>query len=90
MKRIDYVLYIANQYCRAYVGEPYRPSAGHVFDYASVLKTLGISAKDFCGAGSMRLFDKKLKDDYVGTQFPDDVVKNAIIREIKAKIQKQK
>jgi hypothetical protein len=88
MKRVDYILYTVDQRCRAYVGEPYEPYSGHIFDYESVLKGLGVEKRDFCGAGSMRIFDRKLLFDYACLHFEDKVIKNVVARAMMEKVRK--
>lgn len=85
---MDYVLYTENQYCRAYVSEPYSPARDHSFDYGRVLREIGVPKSEFAGAGSMRLFDRKLMYDYSRPLFCDNVVKEAVAKALRAIKQK--
>jgi hypothetical protein len=84
MKWIDYVIFVDNQYCRAVVGQPYKPSADHVFDYGRMLGDAGIPASKFNGAGCMRLFGRKLMYDYTPMNcFEDRTIRNAVVAAMK-------
>ena len=84
MKQVDYIIYTVNQYAAAWAGEPYQPERGHQFDFRAKLAELGIPACEFAGAGTMRLFDRKLLTDYAPISFNDRVVKAKVAEAVRA------
>ncbi|MDR1071832.1 MAG: hypothetical protein LBL21_04275 [Rickettsiales bacterium] len=83
MKQVDYIIYTINQQATAWAGQPYQPTAGHRFDWRAKLLEIGVDEGEFCGAGTMRLFDRKLLTDYTPIGFFDDIVRRVVAEAVK-------